>query len=267
MNTSKTYAWVGITSAIGITTTMDATGFSMFSALPLFPLAFLLWYLQRFSRSEIGLVAGRYYDYLWALAYPLIVLGAMALLAHNAGATDLAGADWSKARINVVIGSSVGIVVVLLTEEGFFRGWLWATLRRGGRSQTNTLMLTTILFVTWHLSAVVLDTGFDVPAAEIPVYLINVTLIGAIFGMLRLVSGSVIVASVCHAVWNGIAYPLFGFGENTGSLGIQDTHIYGPEVGYAGLMFNSAFALLLWQVLCMRRLASDNKSVTSPIDG
>ena len=49
-------AIIGTAIAIAITTTMDATGYSMFSALPLFPLAGLFWYLQRFSRQEIGLV-------------------------------------------------------------------------------------------------------------------------------------------------------------------------------------------------------------------
>ena len=265
VNISTKYAWGGFAAAVSITTTMDATGFSMFSALPLFPLLCLFWYLQRFSRLEIGLVRGGVQDYLWAVAYPLTVLSTMILLAHSAGATDLAGADWSKAGINIILGSSVGIVVVLLTEEGFFRGWLWATLRRGGFSQTNTLLLTTVLFVAWHVSAIALNTGFDVPASEIPVYLLNATLIGLIFGMLRLVSGSVLVASVCHAVWNGIAYPFFGFGEKVGALGIQDTHLFGPEVGYAGLLFNSAFALVLWRVVCMRRPSCDNEGVTSPV--
>ena len=37
---------------------MDATGLSAFSALPLFPLMGLLWYLEKHSRQDIGLVGG-----------------------------------------------------------------------------------------------------------------------------------------------------------------------------------------------------------------
>ena len=64
--------------------------------------------------------------------------------------------------------------------------------------------------------------------------------------MLRLLSGSAIVPSVSHAVWNGIDYPLFGFGERTGALGIDRTDLYGPEVGFLGLILNLLFAAGLW---------------------
>jgi membrane protease YdiL (CAAX protease family) len=92
-----------------------------------------------------------------------------------------------------------------------------------------------------------------VPAAEIPVYLVNATLLGLIWGMLRLLSGSIVVASVSHAFWNGIDYPLFGFGENVGALGIQQTHIFGPEVGVLGIVLNSLFAAFLYGLVKRRR--------------
>jgi len=40
---------LGVAAAIAITTAMDATGYSMFSALPLFSLAGVFWYLQRLT--------------------------------------------------------------------------------------------------------------------------------------------------------------------------------------------------------------------------
>ena len=83
-----------------------------------------------------------------------------------------------------------------------------------------------------------METGFDLPAKEIPIYLLNATLIGLNWGLLRLASGSIIVASVSHGVWNGLAYALFGFGEKTGALGIQDTWLFGPEVGLLGIALN-----------------------------
>ena len=64
--------------------------------------------------------------------------------------------------------------------------------------------------------------------------------------MLRMATGSVLVAAVCHAVWNGIDYPLFGFDEKVGTLGITQTHIYGPEVGVVGILLNGLAAWVLW---------------------
>lgn len=237
----------GVAAAIAITTTMDATGYSMFSALPLFPLAALFWFLQKFSRNDVGLVLGRGKDHLWALAYPVFVLGAMAAIAWFAGAVNTSNTDWTKTFANISLMSSTGVIMVLITEEGFFRGWLWASLKRAGRSDTVILVWTTLAFTIWHISAISLDTGFDIPAAEIPVYLINATLLGGVFGILRMVSGSVLVPSVCHAVWNGLDYPLYGFGEKAGALGIEQTHVFGPEVGLVGILLNSAFLLLIWR--------------------
>ena len=232
--------------AITITATMDATGYSTFSALPLFPLAGLFWYLQRFSRRDVGLVWGNLRINVLALVYPMLVLGLMGVIAWMLGAVDTSNADWNNARLNMALMSSTGIIMVLITEEGFFRGWLWSALSRAGQTDNQNLIWTSIAFTLWHISAISLDTGFDVPAAEIPVYLINATLLGAVFGMLRMASGSVVAPSICHAVWNGIDYPLFGFGEKVGALGIEQTHIYGPEVGLLGIGLNLVFAAALW---------------------
>jgi hypothetical protein len=69
--------------------------------------------------------------------------------------------------------------------------------------------------------------------------------------MLRWMSGSIIVASCSHGLWNGITYVFFGFGTKTGALGIRNTAIFSPEIGILGLIANGLFALLLWQ--CCRR--------------
>ena len=246
MNNSLLFAAAGVLVAIAVTTAMDATGYAMFSALPLAPIAGIYWALQKFSREEIGLVWGSPRSYAMALAYPVIVLGLTAVIAYVFGAVDISDADWKKVFLNITAGSSIGVLMVLITEEGFFRGWLWAALKRAGQSDTQVLMWTSVSFTVWHISAISLDTGFDIPAREIPVYLVNATLIGGVFGILRMISGSVVVASVCHAVWNGLAYPLYGFGEKVGALGIEATHLFGPEVGVLGIVINSIFAASLW---------------------
>lgn len=237
----------GTLAAIAVTTTMDAAGYTMFSALPLMPLAGVFWFLQRFSRQEIGLLWGQLRHYGLALLYPVFVLGATTLLAAAFGAIDTGDTDWNKTLANVGLMSSIGILMVLITEEGFFRGWLWASLKRSGQNDAQVLVWSTLAFTAWHVSAIALDTGFDVPANEVPIYLINATLIGGVFGMIRLMSGSVIAPSLCHAVWNGLDYPMFGFGEKVGALGIQQTHIYGPEVGILGIGLNLVFFAWLWR--------------------
>lgn len=253
MNTNMLPAVAGFAAAALVTGVMDATGYSMFSALPLIPLTGLFWYLQRFSRQEMGLTWGRPGDYVPALAYPAIVLGGMGLVAWFAGAVDTSDTDWTKAMTNMALMSSTGVIMTLITEEGFFRGWLWAALKRAGKSDTFVLIGTSLAFTAWHLPAISLDTGFDVPVREMPIYLINATLLGLVWGLLRMVSGSVLVAAVCHAVWNGINYPLYGFGENVGALGIQATHIYGPEVGLIGVGLNLAVAAVLFYKLSWKR--------------
>ena len=138
--------------------------------------------------------------------------------------------------------SSTGVLMVLITEEGFFRGWLWASLKRSGKSNTRALVWTTLAFIIWHLSAVALDTGFDLPAKEIPIFLINGTILGLIWGIMRMVSGSILVPAVSHAIWNGIDYPLFGFGEKVGALGITETQICTARKSDCwGLCWDSAF--------------------------
>lgn len=238
---------LGVTLAIAITTTMDASGYSAFSALPLMPLFGLLWWWQKFSKAEIGFKRGKRSHYAYAVAYPLVVMSLLALAAALGGAIDISGTDWNKAMINLFAGAIGTILVGLVTEEGFFRGWLWAGLKKNGLSDSITLIVTTLAFTAWHISAVTLETGFDLPAKEVPIYLVNGTLIGLNFGLLRLASGSIIVSSVCHGVWNGLAYALFGFGEKTGALGIQDTWLFGPEVGLLGIVINLAIAIGFWR--------------------
>lgn len=231
--------------AIAITTTMDFTGYFVFSALPLCGLILVFWLIQRQTKAEIGLALGSLKDYGLALSYPAVVLGAAALAAYFSGALSLAQADWGKVGINILIGSTVGTLMVMLTEEGFFRGWLWGAFGRAGLSSGKVLAVTSLLFTAWHVSAVTSGTDYGLPWDQVPVYLVNAMLMGLVWGLMRLVSGSIIVASACHAVWNALAYGLFGFGTKVGALGIANTAFFGPEVGYLGILLNGAFFLWL----------------------
>src|SRR5215467_6850393 len=181
---------VGVLVAVAVTTTMDATGLSAWSALPLFPLLVLFAYLERLPPRRMGFAWGRWRHYGLALLHPALVIGLLAALAAAAGAADLAHADWAKAaRRCAVIGIST-ILVAIVTEEGFFRGWLWASLERAGEAPGRILLGSSLAFALWHVSAVVLKTGFDPPAAQVPTFLVNAAVMGAVWGLLRSLSGS-----------------------------------------------------------------------------
>lgn len=240
-------AIVGVLLAIAITTAMDANGLLSFSALPLFPLMGIFWYLEKLSRRSVGFVWGRWSHYGLAMAYPLVVIGTIALIATAAGALDLSHTDWRKAGLNLGFLTVSTFLVAIITEEGFFRGWLWASLERAGQSPGRILLWTSLAFSLWHLSAVMLPTGYRPPLAQVPVFMVNAAVIGAIWGLMRQISGSVIVSSLSHGVWNGITYVFFGFGTKVGALGIANIALFGPEVGVLGLALNFAFGAVLWR--------------------
>ena len=238
---------LAVFAAIAITTAMDASGLSAFSALPLFPLMGLFWYLERHSRRDMGFVRGRLRDYGLAVLYPVLVLGLVAVISAAAGAVDLAQIDWAKAWRKAAVMALATVLVALITEEGFFRGWLFASLQLAGVTRNAILLSSSFAFSLWHLSAVTLSTGFDLPAAQIPVFMVNAAVLGLIWGLLRSISGSIVVSSMCHGLWNGGAYAFFGYGSTVGALGIKETAIYGPEVGFLGLALNLLFAAALWR--------------------
>ena len=72
--------------------------------------------------------------------------------------------------------SSTGVLMVLITDEGFFRGWLWAALKRGGQSDLQILSLTSLGYTLWHVTATTLNTGFDITLKDAPISLINLIL-------------------------------------------------------------------------------------------
>ena len=236
---------IAVILAIAITSVMDATGYTSFSALPLAPLLLVFWLIQRNSRREVGfaLAAPQYFGL--AVLYPIVIFGAVAATAFANHAIDLSHTNWAKSSLNIALLTVATFLVALITEEGFFRGWFWAALARAGLRPAALIFWTSIAFSAWHWSAIVLPTGFNVPLARAPLFMINAAVLGAIWAILRERSGSLLVSSLSHAVWNGLDYVLFGFGTRTGALGIANTEFYGPEVGVLGLGLNVAFLLIL----------------------
>ena len=246
--TRSSWRWpvIGTLIAIAASAFMDAIGISNFNVLPLILLFFLLWYLQHLSRIEIGLTWGRLQNYGLAVLYPLLVLAVVGVIAWLSGATRFGAINLADTLGNLALQLALTIVFAIVTEEGIFRGWLWASLQRAGVSEMRVLVLTAVAFAAWHIPDVVLPTDFRPPAAQVPIYLLNVVAIGIIWGFMRKWSGSIVVTSVSHGVWNAFAYVLFGVGTTTGALGIHNSAVFGPEVGLVGLGVNLVVAAVLW---------------------
>ena len=81
-------------------------------------------------------------------------------------------------------------------------------------------------------------------------FVLNLILISAVSGFLAVRSYGSAWVDLSIGEHDATLYygeGLFGFGEKTGELGIVQTVIYGPEIGYLGLVANAAFALVLWR--------------------
>jgi membrane protease YdiL (CAAX protease family) len=256
------FAVVGVVLAIGSTTVLDAVGFGL-NVLPLIPLFFVCWYLQRLSRVEVGLVWGLWRDYASAILYPVLPLALVGVIAWASGAATLSAVSWGSTLLNLAAQIVVTTVLAIVTEEGIFRGWLWASLQRAGVAQLGVLVWTSLAFGLWHLSTALLPTAFHPALAQVPVYIANACVIGFIWALMRQRSGSIVVTSVSHGFWNGLVYVLFGYGTTLGVLGIRNTAVFGPEIGLVGLALNVAYAAVLWLTLSRGRAVQRSQAAVS----
>jgi membrane protease YdiL (CAAX protease family) len=207
---------------------------------------FGLWIAVRLNRREVGFRIGRLSDYAVAVAYPIVVIGTLAGIAWLAGdvAGQLGGSTWSG--IGVMFAAT--FPGVLISEEGFFRGTLWGLGRRAGWSSRQIVGWTSITFAAWHIAVPLIEEPFRLPPGQLGVYLVNATLLGLAWGLIRLGSGSMLVACMAHAVWNALVYTLFGYGPKSADLGVSRIGTFDPERGVLGLVANALVvaALLLW---------------------
>ncbi len=214
-------------------------------ALFLLPLLMIFWYFERFSGTEMGFVLDRPRHYGLGLLHPALVLSLLALFGWSTGATNIQNADWSRVARDFTVAALTTMLATIMTEDGFFRGWLWASLHRAGLTEPHVAVVTGIAFGVWHLPYGLLGAGYD-PFSELPLYIINASVIGIAWGILRLMSGSLVVVAVIHGIWNAIVYEFFNNGAEIGVLGIQDISIFGPEAGVLALVLNLGYTVGLW---------------------
>lgn len=233
-----------LAAALGLPALLDATGYAAFSALAIIPVMLGFWLITRNSRRAIGFTFGRWKSWGWAFAHPLFSLGIIGIAAAAMG--EIAPVEFDPVATLGLIGIIFlsNAILSMLTEEGFFRGWLWAMMT--DLPPVARLALTTLPFAALHLTFAALEHEYQLPPLQLGVYLVGALTLGAIWGMMREMSGSIIMTSFAHGLWNGLVYPLFGIGTRQGDLGISNIELLGPERGLLGLGLNIAFAIILF---------------------
>jgi membrane protease YdiL (CAAX protease family) len=231
------------------------SGSPNYSALVLLPLSFVFWLVARPPRKSMGISLGRPGDYVLALVYPVVVMGLLFLLIWRLEGISWAGMDGRRIAFAFVVNSLVGTLGVMLTEEGFFRGAVWGLFETGNLKGRRILLYTGLAFLIWHVPIAFLETGEGFPRSAIPIYLANVLLLGLNWGLMRMVSGSLLVPSLSHAVWNALAYRFFGFGVDYGELTRSSFTMLDPERGVVGIALNAVFLGTVWALLAKKRRA------------
>lgn len=247
---SSIQSWPVIASLgalIGSPLLLVATGQSVLYNVWLAVMMIGLWAAQRFSRREIGFIVGDRSSYLASVGYVVIIIGCVTLGAWAAQLIDLTNFSTTTVLRRLSLNFLITFVLTLLTEDGFFRGALWASCERQGFSPTKTIVWTSLAFGLWHFAVPLLDPDFEQPLGKVPQYVLGSTAFGVAMALLRLRSGSVIVPSACHALWNAAAYTFYGAGSKVGQLGVSDTTIWDPERGYAGLVLTLMAVVVLWR--------------------
>ncbi len=212
-------------------------------ALVIFPIILILAYWTKMNGKELGLEFGRLRDYVWAILYPVSICLVIIIIAMVTG--NIGEIKYSNEMIGkIAYLFFYTLILAFATEEGFFRGWLFGILERDKINPKLILILTAVAFASWHLPLFFLNPSFT--WSMLPIYITGGIIGGLIFGLLRYISGSIIVSSFSHALWNTIVYILFGFGSTIGVLGIQMTNIFSPESGFLGLALGLVFVAILW---------------------
>lgn len=235
-----TTAAVCASSVLALWLSDDATWY----ALPLLAALPFLWRRGQLTAADAGLRRGRG-GFGRATLLPLAVVGIVAWLAGLLGATRVGEMGLGTLALQVSMMAAVTTVGTVFTEDGFFRGVLWGVLDRAGRSTDAILLWTATAYVIWILPLLATMPSAASGLEALAVHALNLWLLALAWGVLRLVSGSVLVAAWAHGLWNGLAYTLFGFGAAAGALGVTDPVRFDPERGWAGVAANAAALLLL----------------------
>lgn len=236
---------LGVCAAVLAPVSEIVTGSPLPYLLVLTLLAGLTWAVLRLSRSEMGLSIG---------GPPAILLPSFTPWLQSACLQAWSGRAVAQARNRSLPARPQRDWVSCSPRPGWAR-----CLQRKASSEEpsggvtarsrwkpiSVLVWTSIAFMAWHIAVPLIEEDFRLVTHQIPIYYANVLLLGLAWGLLRLISGSILVACTAHASWNALVYVFFGYGMKSGALGVSRLSLFGPERGVLGLAVNAAVVLLL----------------------
>jgi membrane protease YdiL (CAAX protease family) len=146
-----------------------------------------------------------------SIRYAVIgIVLALAVQGAFSGTFYLLGADWSGAveqfRAERAAGVShwlpvlqawPAIVCAPIVEESVFRGFLWRGWSQSRLGAAGTFWLGSLVFAAWHI-----PKAMDMNAVAGSFMLVQVLVLGLLFGWLRWRSGSTTAGMLAHAVAN-----------------------------------------------------------------
>jgi membrane protease YdiL (CAAX protease family) len=157
----------------------------------------------------------------------------------------------NPARIGVTLPALLGILILGalitalgagLTEELAFRGYLIRRMKSLG--SLKALLLSAVLFGVWHFPTSLFVLHTDWPTRL--VYVLNISLLGFLFGHVFLQSRSLIPPSLFHGIWNALDYTFFGFGSTRGIFAGTSRILFDPDEGIVGTVV--LLAAVIWVV-------------------
>jgi len=141
----------------------------------------------------------------------------------------------------VAVSALFTFIAALITEELAFRGYILTKLRKLG--DRRSLWLSSLLFGVWHYPAAIILWDLGIFGSTL--YVLNISLLGVLFGYVFLKSKSLVACSISHAVWNALEYSLFGVGNTEGLFAGSSRVLFDPEEGIIGTVVLTIVALVL----------------------
>lgn len=186
---------------------------------------------------------------------PIAILGLVACVdlfsgaAHFVPLTELRN-PFTGSTVNTVLdlgwflllNATILFFLEFVTEELMFRGYILGKFVALG--ELKGVVLSSLFFGVWHFPIAIWGTGLD--PVRTPLYLVNMALLGAAFGLLFVESRSLIPVAAFHALWNSLEYNLFGFMDQRALLVGSARVVFDPEEGCIGtIVLILAVAILL----------------------
>ncbi|HDQ00453.1 MAG TPA: CPBP family intramembrane metalloprotease [bacterium] len=132
----------------------------------------------------------------------------------------------------ILLQWAITLLAALITEELAFRGYLIS--RFHFMTPCKAVMISAIMFGLWHAPiALLLIKGGWLRGI---IYIVNISLLGIVFGWLFIRSKSLIPPSIAHGLWNALEYTFWGMGNEQGLLLGSHRVLFDPEEGVAGTL-------------------------------